>query len=99
GPSSAHPAASAPSPSPLVGEGGGSRMRGGLRQHNNATAAPETTPHPPFGHLLPQGEKAMWPGQPATLPPVRGRGAPVVVGKLMGRSRMTRAARKAKHSA
>ena len=30
------------------------------------------TPHPPFGHLLPQGEKALWPdGAAASLLPLR----------------------------
>jgi cobaltochelatase CobN len=43
---------SAERPSPLVGEGGGSRVRGGPL---DPSAGPP--PHPPFGRLLPQGEK------------------------------------------
>ncbi len=37
-------------PSPLVGEGGAERRMRGPRPQ-------QETPHPPFGHLLPQGEK------------------------------------------
>jgi hypothetical protein len=36
-------------------------MRGG-RAFRRTVVQPATTPHPPFGHLLPQGEKAMWLG-------------------------------------
>jgi error-prone DNA polymerase len=36
-------------PSPLAGEGGAQRRMRGNHKH--------PTPHPPFGHLLPQGEK------------------------------------------
>ena len=42
-------------PSPLEGEGGAKRRMRGLAEIE--LAAP--TPHPPFGHLLPQGEKGI----------------------------------------
>jgi len=45
-------------PSPLAGEGGAQRQMRGVPL--SATPAPEAAsapPHPPFGHLLPQGEK------------------------------------------
>jgi len=39
-------------------------MRGGLNWHDLTVVLQSPTPHPPFGHLLPQGEKAMWPRSP-----------------------------------
>jgi error-prone DNA polymerase len=55
------------SPSPLVGEGGAnaehffSKMRRMRGLSNIGLAAP--TPHPPYGHLLPQGEKGKKEGE------------------------------------
>ena len=45
-------------PSPLVGEGGSRDSARRMRGRAVNSRADFTTPHPPFGHLLPQGEKA-----------------------------------------
>ena len=46
-------------PSPLAGEGGMRSMtdEGAVQQAPTFTTLIKHTPHPPFGHLLPQGEK------------------------------------------
>ena len=46
-------------PSPLAGEGGSRRLtdEGAVQQTPTLTTQLNHTPHPPFGHLLPQGEK------------------------------------------
>ena len=57
------------SPSPLAGLRAGRKAikrgaikgeEGGAQRRMRDTRWPGETPHPPFGHLLPQGEKALW---------------------------------------
>src|SRR5690606_34915838 len=58
-------------PSPLEGEGGNPRSAD-FRVRVVRQPMPETreeTPHPPFGHLLPQGEKGTGPSQTKTKRP------------------------------